>query len=413
MALSGLRATLFCSIAAVAGLQAYAQVSPDEIVESNLRAAEQRYLPELTSLNRAIGAKSFPMSFRLARYIKANSGRAALDGHGIEFVSFHNRVILKISGIYGDSFDLNQLNENSRAIRVFEGAVVPMLQILAKNLPRSIACDGIGFELIYGTRDPGREFDLQGREVFSLVLSRDDAFAIADATDQRSWQKIFDRSDVYVSGQSVVLRLDPSQDPDRKADATPEFAMAAEPSFPGRATATAPVSDSVEGNSAAGLPANSKTQQAVRLQQQFGTQAKAVLDAENTKLHPDPVMTPQFENEAEQIRLHVTFRNSLPFEERTSSIYKRAARSFDQFLAPELKTVVKMLPAIESLDAFHFSVLNTVTDSSNSLEVVDYICPVDALRSFVNNQITSQQLIDQSTVLVNGVRIGINLQLVE
>jgi hypothetical protein len=36
-----------------------------------------------------------------------------------------------------------------------------------------------------------------------------------------------------------------------------------------------------------------------------------------------------------------------------------------------------------------------------------------ALRNFVNADITNQQLIDQSIVLVNGVRIALNLQLVE
>jgi hypothetical protein len=35
------------------------------------------------------------------------------------------------------------------------------------------------------------------------------------------------------------------------------------------------------------------------------------------------------------------------------------------------------------------------------------------MRSFVDDEITSQDLINQSIVLVNGVRIALNLQLVE
>jgi len=36
-----------------------------------------------------------------------------------------------------------------------------------------------------------------------------------------------------------------------------------------------------------------------------------------------------------------------------------------------------------------------------------------ALKRFVNAEIISQQLLDQSLILVNGVRIALNLQLVE
>jgi hypothetical protein len=46
-------------------------------------------------------------------------------------------------------------------------------------------------------------------------------------------------------------------------------------------------------------------------------------------------------------------------------------------------------------------------------EAVEFICPRAALRRFVNAEITNQQLLDQSIILVNGVRIGLNLQLVE
>jgi hypothetical protein len=56
------------------------------------------------------------------------------------------------------------------------------------------------------------------------------------------------------------------------------------------------------------------------------------------------------------------------------------------------------------------------TDSPNAKstsEAIEFICPRAALKEFVNADITNQQLLDQSVVLVNGVRIGLNLQLVE
>jgi len=47
------------------------------------------------------------------------------------------------------------------------------------------------------------------------------------------------------------------------------------------------------------------------------------------------------------------------------------------------------------------------------MKTINYICPLTSLYAFVANRITSQDLINQSVVLVNGVRIALDLQLVE
>jgi hypothetical protein len=64
--------------------------------------------------------------------------------------------------------------------------------------------------------------------------------------------------------------------------------------------------------------------------------------------------------------------------------------------------------------AFDFSLLNKLGPGPKaSSEAIEFICPRAALSQFANAEITNQQLIDQSVVLVNGVRIALNLQLVE
>ena len=46
-------------------------------------------------------------------------------------------------------------------------------------------------------------------------------------------------------------------------------------------------------------------------------------------------------------------------------------------------------------------------------EAVEFIVPKAFARKFVDADITNQELIDHSQVVVNGVRIALNLQLVE
>ena len=46
-------------------------------------------------------------------------------------------------------------------------------------------------------------------------------------------------------------------------------------------------------------------------------------------------------------------------------------------------------------------------------EAIEFLFPKQLAQKFVNNEITNQELIDKSQVLVNGVRIALTLQLVE
>jgi hypothetical protein len=72
------------------------------------------------------------------------------------------------------------------------------------------------------------------------------------------------------------------------------------------------------------------------------------------------------------------------------------------------------VPADASFDGYDITVLNQLgSDPRGSSEAVEFVCPRGALHQFVDADITNQQLIDQSIVQVNGVRVALNLQLVE
>jgi len=83
-----------------------------------------------------------------------------------------------------------------------------------------------------------------------------------------------------------------------------------------------------------------------------------------------------------QLALQMTMKNSQAFAPEKSSIYKRAAQA----------DILAKAPDDDALDVYDFSIL---------------------ARQLAASEITNQQLIDKSVVLVNGVRIALNLQLVE
>jgi hypothetical protein len=112
--------------------------------------------------------------------------------------------------------------------------------------------------------------------------------------------------------------------------------------------------------------------------------------------------------------LQMTLKNSLEFGPVKSSIYKRAAQSFDLFLAPQLKDLSGKIGADVEFQLYDLSVLNKLTPGARGTsEAIEFIFPRAALKQFVNAEITNQQLLDQSVILVNGVRVALNLQLVE
>jgi hypothetical protein len=400
---------------------AFGQVNPAEILNPRAKADEQKYLPQLQSLQQSIAEAKFPFSFRLARYLNAKAGqRAALDSNGLEFVYFQHHVVLKISGVYKAAFSSMELSENERTSRTFQDVAAPVLRLVAQHLPQSVDCDGIGFEIVFNTRDANGAYDYEGQEVLTAVLSRDDTFTYANATGDTDRQQILNRSDIFVNGKEFGLALG-QRDPlnvqalersvARQVVETPSmlpstahvvFVSEAAASPSGPAAKSAPVSMSLSSSTGS-----------TRLQAEFQAQLNAIVQEDGAKFHLLESAAPSFESNDERILLHFTMRNTMPFERGTTSIYKRAAQSFDLFLAPELKDLSKKLPPTAGYDALEFSVLNDLGAGNNSSETIDYICPLSSVHSFVENKITSQDMINQSIVLVNGVRIALNLQLVE
>jgi hypothetical protein len=374
---------------------ASSQVSPTEVVNPRARADEQKYLPQLVSLQQSIGTSDFPFTFRLARYLDAKPGeRAALDSNGIEFVSFQQRVVLKISGFYRVSYDAVQLSRNARASQVMQGAILPILRLVAKHIPQSNDYDGIGFEVLYDARDTRSSYDFEGHEVLTAVFTPEHARALANAKTDAERQEIINDSDIYVNAKPFGLELGQQE---------PLNLEAIKPPVPEKTEDwSSSVSDSlrraVADTEPALTPAISRTRPA-----SVPTSADQAASAGGG--------VPLPEADGDQKLLHFTLQNTLSFEKGESSIYKRAAQSFDLFLAPELKGISKQLPTDASFDALHFSVLNNLGAEKN--ETIEFICPMDSMRAFVENKITSQDLINKSMVLVNGVRIGLTLQLVE
>jgi hypothetical protein len=433
-----------------------AQVNPAEIVNPRLKAAQTAYFPQIKSLYKQINDAKFPFQFALGRYVGLDPSRQPeSDARGIEFVFFHDRTLLKISGSYNAAFSADLLTQNQRASRTFSDVIQPVLVLAAKTIPGDVDCDGIGFEVSFHVRTRTQDFDYEGKEILVVIFDRADAFAFAEASSDSLRKEILDRSEVYLDGKDYGLALgaaDPIEvqtldrhsptakkqapadaaatpasysRPDRRlvspALLPPEMKPANQFQIGGiptvRTQVTQPASVSVvaappvvPGES----PAEVTNTDADYLQSQYQVHLDGLAKLGQEKFHFVSYAPPSFVIYRNQVVLQLTLRNTIRFSPDSTSLYKRAAQSFDLFLAGQLKDILERMPAAAPFAGYDITILNQFgADAHSSSEAIEFICPRIALRRFVDADITNQQLIDQSIVLVNGVRIALNLQLVE
>jgi hypothetical protein len=411
-----------------------AQVSPNEILNPQLKALEKQYLPQLKSINQEIAKAQFPFSFYLSRLVGLDpSQQVEADTRGLEFVRFKDRVILKATGNYNAAYDSKQFTRNERAARTFRDVLLPILEIITRTIPPDIDCDAIGFEIAFHVRDVEKSYDYEGKDILVVVLDRKDAFQMVMEKDDNSRQEILNRSLVYLGGEEYGLSL---LDRDPMLVDTQARLKSGKKESASTVTASTSASRLIQSNpnlkpSASADPtvvaSSSKidlsqskpaaTQaDAEKLQTQYQPNLDTLSKAGQAKFNFVDYDPPTFVVVSKQMVLQMTLKNSTRFDPEKTNIYQRAARTFDLFLAPKMKDVLDQVPNDLPVDYYDFSVvnpLNATASGKERSEAIEFLLPKGLAQKFANAEITNQELIDRSQVLVNGVRIALNLQIVE
>jgi hypothetical protein len=299
-----------------------------------------------------------------------------------------------------------------------------------------VDCDAIGIEVGYHVRDVGKSYDYEGRDTLVVVLDRKDAFQIVLEKDDNARQDILNRNMVFLGGEDYGLSLldrDPmvvdssarAKSPKVDASSTASLSTSASrllrsnPNLLPSGTAGNPA-DSAAANSAKVDLSQSKPvvtpADAEKLQAQYQPQLEVLSREGRAKFGFVYYDLPAFVVVSKQMVLQMTLKNTAKFDPEKASIYKRAALTFDLFVAPKMKDVLELIPSDLPADYYDFSVVNTLTPGSGGKErseAIEFLLPRNLARKFANSDITNQELLDKGQVLVNGVRIALNLQAAE
>jgi hypothetical protein len=409
--------------------RSFAQVSPAEILNPGLKVLEQAHLSKLIAINRTVPLLTYPFPFSLNRYVNSDpKSQTGLDGRGLEFVNFHDQTVLKVTGNYQAAFDADRLTSNQRSSRVFNDVVYQILEVLPGYFSASDSFDAVGFEICYHVRRKAAPYEYEGKEILVAVLSKADALRYAAAPTDSERQELLNRSEIFLNGKPFGLALSGSEPLDvatlqrsvkQTATAANQKQGAPLPSSDSANFARTGQDESATSETAGmqtpGIATVVRTRaDAERLETKYKSQLDALAAAGLTNYHFVQYAPPSFAVFRNQIVLQLTLRNPNTFDKEATSIYKRAARSFDLFLAPQLKSILERIPDDAELGGLDISVVNDLTGTAgHSSEALEFVCPLKVLRKFANADITNQELISQSVILVNGVRIALNLQQVE
>jgi hypothetical protein len=402
--------------------QSFAQVSPAEVLNPRLKALEQTHLSKLIAINQTVPLLTYPFPFSLNRYVGSDpKSPTGVDGRGLEFVNFHDQVVLKVTGNYQAAFDADRLTANQRSSRVFTDVVYQVLQVLPGYFKAADEFDAVGFEICYHVRRKAAHYEYEGKEILVAVLSKADALRYAKAPTDSERQELLNRSEIFLNGKPFGLALSGSEALDvatlQRSVKQPANQRGSSPSSDPANFARTGQDESTtsEAASTPGIATVVRTQaDAERLESKYKSQLDALMTAGLTNYHFVQYAPPSFAVFRNQIVLQLTLRNPNSFDKEATSIYRRAARSFDLFLAPQLKSILERIPDDAELGGLDITVLIDLTGTAgHSSEAVEFVCPLRAMRKFADADITNQELINQSVVLVNGVRIALNLQQVE
>ena len=420
-------------------------VSPAEVKHPALKSLEQTYFFKLVALNRSIGEMEFPFPFVLSRYVGLDAKNSlGADRRGLEFVMFHGRTILKLSGNYNAAFNADRMTENQRAERVLSEVIVPLLRLESSSFPSEANFAAYGFEISWHVRRRSRSYDYEGAEILTLVLNKDDALTFLKAQGESERQEVLSRSEVYVNGKEFGLALgerDPfpvtesesagARTPDSETIPPPRAGNSenrvtrsngdprteirkAEPKPPEGGSLTPSADPAPKAHQPDAATREVTQADADALQKSCQKELDALAQEGALKFGFVDYAPPSFVIFQNRIYLQLTMRSPKVFDRDATSIYKLAAQSFDLFLAPLLKALHDKLPHQPEIAGLDITVVNQLNPKSAPLsEALEFICTRSELRQFTDAAITNQDFINQSIVLVNGVRISLDLQQVE
>ncbi len=393
---------------------AFAQVvSPAEIKDPDLRALQQQYMDELTRAGADILAIQFDYPFYLSRRLDLDQAKQQLaDQSSIRFDSYNGKTVLAITGNYYAAYSVQKISPGQRARSTFLNVVMPILKAVVPRFQNNQHVEGFAIEISHHIMGKVMGVSMEHPENLMVFLPRSGAIKLLSAKkDETAQQAALLQGELFLNARPISIWLNdkalpPAVDPnvnvgdhgeDSSANAAPEVSSPAKPKEPPPPP-----------------PRDTSPQALAALQSSDQSVLDQLIKEQEPQAHFVAYAPPKFVAFRQGIYLELSVNSDLPAS-AAGSRYKLAATAFDDHIAHLIRPLLAYFKDAQDFDGIGFSTNIHLAGKSSggSGEAVEFFFPLSSLRCYEKYDCTGQQLLDAGTILINGERVALDLQIAE
>jgi hypothetical protein len=405
--------------ALAATVPSYAQViTPVELSDPKAQRLQQRHLQTLMAVGTEIEAHKFPYPFYFSRVLDVDLAKMQLaDQRSIRFDTYKGQTVLEITGNYYAAYSADRMDSYARLKETFERVVMPILQAEVPHFPDDSEFSAFAIEVSHHVRQKVMGVSSEQPENVTIIIPVPVAQRLVDAKSDDQKQAAILDAQVFLNGQPYSLWLQegaPSEEWKEKYAPLPaakkqpiEAANAATKSEPFN---TPSVSPNLTKTAATTMRIITPESLAL-LQRQNQDAIDRLVKGLDSQAHFFAYVAPNFIGFRQGAYLQLSFQTSLAAASG-SSRYKLAALAFDEHVSHLIRPMLDYFPPEVDFDGVDFSSTIHVSDGSQTL-AVEFFFPFRMMRCFATYDCTGQQLLDSGTVVINGERSALDLQIAE
>jgi len=393
-------------------------VTPVELPDPKAQRLQQRYLQTLMAIGTDIEAHKFPYPFYFSRVLDVDLPKMQVaDRRSIRFDVYNGQTVLEITGNYYAAYSADHMDAYARLKETFQQVVMPLLQAEVPHFPDDSAFSAFAIEVSHHVRQKVMGVSSERPENVTVIIPVAVAQKLVDAKAGDQRQAAILEAQVFLNGQPYSLWLQegaPSEEwKDRytpPAATKKQSVQTADAETNNIPAASPTVSANLLKTSASPMRIVTPETLAV-LQRQNQDAIDRMVKGLDGQAHFFAYAAPTFIGFRHGAYLQLAFHTSLGTAPGGSR-YKLAALAFDEHVSHLIRPLLDYFPPEVDFDGVDFSSTIRLADGSQA-EAVEFFFPYRMMRCFASYDCTGQQLLDSGTVVLNGERSSLDLQVAE
>ena len=403
-------------------------VSPVEMKDPQLRALQEQYLDDLKQVGADILSIPTTYPLYLSRRLDLDEQQQkAADQRSIRFDRYKGKTVLEITGNYYAAYSTEKMNPDQRARETFRNVVLPILKVTVPRFQGNASVQAYALEISHHVLGKVMGVPVERPENLVVVLPQQAAIRLVGGKDENAQQSALLKAEIYLNAEPVTVWLSgegpqlaasdppPGDPPKTTADPTTSVEIAGSDGDKLTGTVPMPTLKAVKPKDPPTPVRDTSPQALASLQASRKDSLTGMVKELEPQAHFVSYAAPSFVAFRSAVYLELSVNTALA-EPPGGSHYRLAALAFDNHISHLIRPVLGYFKDDSEFDGLGFSAslhLAGKTAANASSEAVEFFFPFSALHCYERYDCTGQQLIDAGTVLINGERVSLDLQIAE